>query len=161
MRRDGLCTSGARGINNLNKFENTVEIFKQIHPDSVLLFQFGNFYRAYGRDSLILAYMFSYKLTEIQGIKNCGFPRAGLNKVMTTLEDNCINYIILNKCDKYNEEDKQNFKSKNKYMEIYEKAKAYLSEKNRVDRIYKTMLENIGKEQNKERLREVEKIIYG
>ena len=127
----------------MKKLNNTVMIFKEIHPDSVLLFKFGNFYRAYGKDSLILAYVFSYKLTEVQGIKTCGFPTAGLNKVMAKLEENYISYIILNKSDKYNEEYRENFKTKNKYTEIYEKSRKYLSIKNRMDKVYQEMLKNI------------------
>lgn len=62
-------------------------------------------------------------------MKTCGFPKASLNKVMTKLEKNNINYIILNKCNKYSKEYEENFKSKNKYLQFYEKAKKYISVK--------------------------------
>ena len=142
-------------------FENTVKVFKEIHPQFILLFQFGNFYRAYGRDSLILAYIFGYQLNEVQNMKTCGFPKAALNKVMTQLEENSISYIILNKCDQYAEEHKENFKSKNKYMSIYEKAKKYLSIKNRIEKIHKNLIENIDKEEVKEKIKKIEEVLYG
>ena len=152
---------GALGEKTLSNFENTVKIFKEIHPQKILLFQFGNFYRAYGRDALIVSYIFGYQLTEVQNMKTCGFPKAALNKVMTKIEENNISYIILNKCDQYNEEHEENFKSKNKYMQMYEKAKKYLSVKNRSEKIYKNLLNNIDKEDVKEKIKRIEEVLYG
>lgn len=126
-----------------------------------MLFRFGNFYRAYGRDATILAYVFGYQLTEVQNMKTCGFPKAALNKVMTKIEENSISYIVLNKCDQYAVENEENFKSKNKYMVVYEKAKKYLSVKNKIENIYKNLLENIDKEEIKEKLKRIEEIVYG
>lgn len=70
----------------LSDFENTVKTFKEIHSQRILLFKFGNFYRAYGRDAVIFAYIFDYQLTAVQNMKTCGFPRTALNKVMTKIE---------------------------------------------------------------------------
>lgn len=142
-------------------FENTVKIFKEIEPKYILLFKFGNFYRAYGKDSLIVSYIFGYQISELQKMKTCGFPQTAINKVITKLEKEEINYIILNKANQYNEEDKVNFKNKNKYLEFYEKAKKYISVKNRIDRIYKNMIENISKEGIKEKLIKIEEVLYG
>lgn len=72
-----------------------------------------------------------------------------------------MSYIVLNKCDQYAVENEESFNSKNKYMIVYEKAKMYLSVKNRIENIHTNLLENIAKEDIKEKIKRIEEIVYG
>ena len=44
---------------------------------------------------------------------------------------------------------------------MYEKAKKYLSVKNRIEKIYKNLLDNIDKEDVKEKIKRIEEVLYG
>ena len=78
------------------KVENTVKLFKEIHPETVLLIKVGSFFHAYGKDSYILAYLFGYQIKKIQSnYSTCGFPLAGKAKVIAKLEEMQKIYIEL------------------------------------------------------------------
>lgn len=143
------------------KIENTIKIFKEIHPESVILIKMGTFYHAYGRDSYILSYLFNYQVKKVQyNYGTCGFPESGLNKVLSKLEEMEVSYLILNKSDNYQIIEEEDFKSKNQYNEAYNKAYSYVSKKNRIDSIYRFLLESITEEGIKEKILKVEEIIY-
>ncbi len=143
------------------KIENTIKIFKEVHPESIIMIKMGTFYHAYGRDSYILSYLFDYQVKKIQSnYSTCGFPSSGLSKVQSKLEELEVSYIILNKSENYEVVEEEDFKSKNKYNEVYNKAYGYVSKKNRIDSIYQFLLESIAEENIKEKLARVEEIIY-
>ena len=143
------------------KIENTIKIFKEIHPESVIMIKMGTFYHAYGRDSYILSYLFGYQAKKIQSnYSTCGFPSSGLSKVLSKLEELEVSYIILNKAENYEVVEEEDFKSKNKYNEMYNKAYGYVSKKNRIDSIYQFLLESISEEKIKEKIVRIEEIIY-
>lgn len=143
------------------KIENTIKIFKEVHPESLIMIKMGTFYHAYGKDSYILAYLFGYQVKKVQtNYSTCGFPSSGLSKILSKLEELEISYIILNKSDNYEVEEEQNFKSKNKYNEMYNKSYSYVSKKNRIDSIYQFLLESITEERIKEKIVRIEEIIY-
>ena len=133
------------------KIENTIKIFKEIHPDSLIIIKMGTFYHSYSRDSYILSYLFGYQVKKIQNnYSTCGFPSSALNRVMSKLEELQISYMILNKNENYEVTDEQDFKTKNKYNEMYDKAYNYVSKKNRIDSIYQYLLESIAEDRIKE-----------
>ena len=90
----------------------------------------------------------------------CGFPSSGLSKVLSKLEELEVSYIILNKAENYEVVEEEDFKSKNKYNEMYNKAYGYVSKKNRIDSIYQFLLESISEEKIKEKIVRIEEIIY-
>lgn len=83
------------------------------------------------------------------------FPKTAYNKVISKLENNKINYTILDKRNNYEEEEKSNNKNLNKYAEFYEKAKNEISLKIRIEKIQKYLLET----KDKETIFQIEKVI--
>ncbi|MCI9366543.1 MAG: hypothetical protein HFJ54_08695 [Clostridia bacterium] len=143
------------------RIENTIKIFKEIHPESVILIKMGTFYHAYGRDSYILSYLFNYQIKKVQSnYSTCGFPDSGLNKVLSKLEEMEISYLILNKSDNYQVIEEEDFRVKNNYNEVYNKAYNYVSKKNRIDGIYQFLIESIAEEKIKEKIIRIEEIVY-
>ena len=69
-----------------------------------------------------------------------------LNKVTSILENKKINYLVVDRSHSYEEDDKVDFKD-NKYQEIYEKAKKYVTAKMRLENISRYILNNIENEQ--------------
>ena len=139
-----------------------VSTIKKIHPDSVILVEIGKFYHVYGKDALILSYIFKYKLAETKekNICTCAFPKTSYAKVISTLENKKINYIILDRRNNYDVDEKSDNKNLNTYTKWYEKAKIFINIKNRAQNIYKYIMENYEKENIKEKIKEIEKIIY-
>ena len=143
------------------KIENTIKIFKEIHPESIILIKVGTFYHAYSRDSYILSYMFGYQIKKIQiNYNTCGFPSSALNMVKSKLEESEISYLVLSKSENYEVVDECDFKSKNKYDVMYNKAYNYISVKNRIDSINQFLLESIYESNIRERISKIEEIIY-
>lgn len=135
---------------------NIVENVKKIHKLYVILIRIGNFYNCYGRDAYVISYLLGYKITLLDSnIYTCSFPKSAINKVLSILESNKINYIILDKRNNYDVENKINFKNLNKYEEIYIKAKAKIATRMRIEKIYKYLLSC----QNEKLIYEIENII--
>ena len=126
--------------------KSIVDVVKKIHREYVVLVKEGSFYHVYGRDAYIISYLFRYKIKEIEGIKACGFPKNSINKVISKLETNKLNYLILDRRNNYDVEKISDNKNLNKYTKIFEKAKIYINYKTRIDRINSFMLENIDKD---------------
>lgn len=143
------------------KVENTVKMFKEIHPEDLILIKIGTFFQSFGKDAYVLSYLLGYQLKPIaQNYSMCGFPKSGLAKVLSKLEEMNINYIVLDKSDNYNEMEKEGFKGKNQYNLMYAKAHKYISKKNRIDAIYQYLIENISLEDMKEKITKIEEIIF-
>jgi len=73
----------------------------------------------------------------------CGFPLAAKARVIAKLEEMQISYLIINKADNYEVSDEEDYKSKNKYEEVFNKAHKYVTKKNRIDSIYQYFIEYI------------------
>ena len=143
------------------KIENTIKVMKEINPHKIILVKVGTFYHAYGKDSYILSYLFGYQLKKIENnYSTCGFPVSAINKISTNLEDYKISYILLSKSNNYEEEAEEDFKNDNRYIEFYEKAKKYIVRKNRIEEIYRYLIENINDDEIKEKINKITEIIY-
>lgn len=143
------------------KINNTIKVMKEIEPNSILLVKAGSFYNAYGKDTYILSYLFGYQIKNIENTFNtCGLPTTALNKVLKQLEENKINYLVVNKTLNYEVENKIEFKKENKYSEIYEKSYKYVLKRNRINSIYNYLLENINSDNLKEKLSKIEDVLY-
>ena len=142
------------------KITNTIKVMKQINPETIILLKVGEFYYQYGKDSYIISYLFSYKLKKIENnIPFSGFPKSALYKVLTKLEEKELSYIIVDKSLNYEVIEKEIFKS-NKYKEFYSKAHKYILNKNRIDNIYKYLIKNINKQNIKDKILEIEEVLY-
>lgn len=136
---------------------NVITSIKEVHREYVLLVKIGSFYYCYGKDTYILAYLLKYKINIVEkNIYSCSFPKVAYNKVISTLEDKKINYLVLDKKDNYSIEEKSNNKNLNKYKDVYIRAKEELVNKFRIEKIYKYLLENI---QDKKIISEMENLI--
>ena len=83
---------------------------------SVVIRKSGGFYNIFDDDAIVISYLTGYKL--VGG--RCGFPINSINKVTNILENNSVNYIVKENME---EKDNKNYKSKNKYNKVLEKAK--------------------------------------
>lgn len=141
---------------------NIVANIKQIHSEDIVLISIGKFYYAYGKDAYILSYMFQYKLIEINGTKvlSCAFPKQSFPKVIAKLENSKINYIVVDRRNNYEVEEKSDNKNLNTYSKWLEKAKKYINIKIRADKIYNYIMENVEKDTIKEKIRKMEEITH-
>lgn len=135
-----------------------IKEIKRLYMNYVAIIKIGNFYHVYGKDSYILAYLFGYKLRNIEeNCSTCGFPSTSLAKVKAKLEQKKINYIIIDRRNNYDVDEISDNKNLNIYQETFEKAKNYINVKTRVDAIYEKLLRSI---KSKEITQEVKKDIY-
>lgn len=117
---------------------NIVKNIKQVHPENIILIKIGKFYYSYSKDAYIISYIFGYKLKNIEeNIKVCAFPVFILNKIMAKLEENKINYIIIDRRNNYEVDEKSDNGKLNKYNLYLEKSKKYIKFSTQIDDILK------------------------
>lgn len=141
------------------KVNETIKTMKQINPEVILIVKIGEFYYLYGKDSYIFSYYFKYKIKKAENnIPVCGFPLTALNKVLTKIEEENLNYIIVDKCLNYEvlEEYKE---KKNNYNIVFSKANNYIKKKNKIDEIYNKLLNQIENKNINEKILKVEEIV--
>lgn len=138
---------------------NIVENVKKIHPEYVVFVNIGKFYYTYRRDSYIISYLFNYKLNKFDNISRCGFSDNSINKVIAKLEQNKINYIVLDRKNNYDVVNKLNNKNLNNYNKIFEKSKININLKKRIDNINMYLYSNLNNSQINKILTNMEKII--
>lgn len=137
-----------------------VKDIKQIHPENIIFIKIGKFYYSYSKDAYIISYIFNYKLKSIEeDIKVCAFPVFTLNKITAKLEENKINYMVIDRRNNYEVDLKSENGNLNKYNIFLEKAKKHIKQKNKIEEIYNYLISNIEKEENKQTIKEIEKII--
>ena len=103
---------------------------------------------------------FGYKLKKLeQNLTTCGFPIDSIPKVMARLEEKKINYVILDRRNNYEEDEKSDNKNLNTYDEIYENARIYVNLKKRIDQIYEKLIEDIETNEIKRKIIEIEDIV--
>ena len=140
---------------------NIIKVAKQVHQEYIILIKTGGFYHAYGKDSYIISYLFGYKTKQIEeNYSTCGFPESAINKVMATLENKKINYMILDRKNNYDTDTKENYKNLNNYQKVYEKAHKYVTLQKRIDNICEVLQGKIEEENFKELLKTLEEKIY-
>ena len=125
------------------KYETTIKVIKEIHPNDIIFLNVGQFYHCYGKDAVIISYLFDYSIKKLDNNYDCGFPVTAINKIRTRVEEQKINYLVVNKADNYEVYEEENFKSENSYMQIYNKAHKYINRKNRIVDIYNYLMDNI------------------
>ena len=134
-----------------------VENVKEIHKEYVVLIKVGNFYYTYGRDSYIISYIFQYKINLLKNnIYSCAFSQNAIHKVTAKLENEKINYLILDRRNNYQVDEKCNHKNLNRYNKYYEKAKTEISSRMRIEKIYQYLLDN---KSNKDLIAQMEKVM--
>lgn len=123
-----------------------IEIMEKEFPNYIIMFEKGSFCNVYCEDSYVISYLLDYKIKQLGTDVSCGFPKNSLNKVRSILENKKINYLVVDRSHSYEEDDKVEFKD-NKYQEVYEKAKKYVTAKMRLENISRYILNNIENEE--------------
>ena len=142
------------------KVVNIVKAIKQIHPEYIVLIKIGKFYYSYSKDAYIVSYIFNYKLKIVEeNIRVCAFPVFILNKIMAKLEENKINYIVIDRRNNYEVDEKIDNGNLNKYNFYLEKSKRYINQKSRIEEIYNYLFYNIEKNENNKLIKEIESLI--
>ena len=77
--------------------KNRYEYYKIKYKEYIILIKSGNFYVALQQDAIVLNDIFKYKLNISNNIIKVGFPINTLNKILKTLDNININYIVLDK----------------------------------------------------------------
>lgn len=131
-----------------------IETIKEIHKEDLVLVKVGTFYTAYGKDAYIINYMFNYKLNKTQDVYTSAFPIPSLAKVTAILEQNKINYIVLDRRNNYDVEQEMNNKNLNKYQKFLELAKIKVRKNKRIEQIMEYLKED------EDLIEEVEQLIY-
>ena len=134
---------------------------KEIHPEVVVLVKIGKFYNVYLKDAYIISYLFGYKLRDMEkDVKSAGFPEVSLKRVIATLENKKIDYMILDRRNNYDADEKFENGNLNKYNEIYNKAKKHFNILARIENISNYLHNNINKKETINILKRMEQIIY-
>lgn len=136
---------------------NIVKNVKELYPKYVTIIRVGSFYYCYGKDCYIMSYLMKYKINILKdNIYSCSFPKNAINKVMAILEQEKINYFVLDRRNNYEVEEKSNNGNLNTYDKKYELAKKQISTKMRIERINNYLIQNF---QDKELINNIEKVI--
>lgn len=142
------------------KYENTIKVIKEIHQNDIIFLKIGQFYHCYGKDAVIISYLLDYSIKKLENNYDCGFPVTAINKVKAIIEEQKINYLVVNKADNYEVYEEEDFKNENTYIQIYNKSHKYINRKNRITEIYNYLIENINSDSIREKINEVEEILY-
>lgn len=138
---------------------NMVKTIKKVYPSCVVPIKIGNFYHVYGKDAYIFSYLLGYKLVEKEGIPCCGFPINAISKVENILEKRKVNYIVVDRRNNYEEEEKYINKQENNYDKIFEKSKQTIDRVLKIQKINQFLIQHKEDEKIEEILERMEKII--
>lgn len=136
-----------------------VKKVKEIHPDYVTIVNIGKFYYTYGKDSYIVSYLLGYKLNMYEDVSRCGFTDNSINKVMAKLEQNKINYLLLDRKNNYDVDKKFDNKNLNSYDKIFKKAKDKIYTIKRIDAINSYLYANADNKEIGEILNRMEEVL--
>ena len=138
-----------------------IEEIKELHPDFLCLYKVGSFYHAYGRDASIMSFLFDYKIKELgNNHKECGFPIGAVSKVTAKLQNSNLSYLLIDRRNNYDVDEKEDYKEDNRYSRIFERANKYVNRKKRINNISQYLEENIEKENLTKILTRMEEIMY-
>jgi len=134
---------------------------KEIHPENVAIVKIGTFYNVYAKDAYIVSYLFGYKLRDVEkNVKSCGFPEMSLRKVIAGLENKNINYMLLDRRNNYEVDEKfEQDGNLNKYNELYNKAKKHFNVADRIENISQYLYDNMNKKDLPGVLKKIEGVI--
>ena len=132
---------------------------KNVHPEDITMVKVGKFYRVYGKDVYIIAYLFKYKISEENDIMVSGFPTSSIKKIEARLENKKINYIVLDRKDNYAVNERTDFKNLNTYQKHFNLSKTYVSNVRRIENINEYLLNLANKDELKILLKDIEECI--
>ena len=69
--------------------------YKTNYNEFIIIIKSGNFYEVIDKDALIVNKLFGYKISKLSDTIKCGFPITSIEKVVNILNEQYINYIII------------------------------------------------------------------
>lgn len=137
--------------------ETILNSIKTVHKCAVIIIRTGTFCNVYGQDAYIISYLLGYKIRTIQNnIISTGFLKELINKVIAKLEHKKIDYLVLDRRNNYEVEEKSINNNLNTYKKIIIDKKSYINAKIRIENINKYLLKNLN---NKQLIEKIEKVI--
>lgn len=77
-----------------------IKYLKKENDNRCILIKNGYFYQVFNNDALIIKYLFDFKITYLNDdIKRVGFPKTNIDKVINKLDDEKINYTVIDDVD--------------------------------------------------------------
>lgn len=133
---------------------------KDVHPDYIMLFKSGTFYKTFGRDAYILGAMFNYNIHIVnENVTTCGFPISAEKRIRTKLEENQINYKIMDPRNEYNVDVSEDYKNLNNYEKEFKKDFTIIKQRKIITRIAEELSLYIDKQNFKEIIRKIEDVL--
>lgn len=133
---------------------------KDVHPNYIMLFKSGTFYKAFGKDAYILGAMFNYNIHIVnENVTTCGFPITAEKRVRTKLEESKINYKIIDPRNDYKVDISEDYKNLNNYEDEFKKDFTIIKQKKVITRITEELTLYIDNPNFKEIIRKIEDIL--
>ena len=136
-----------------------VKKIKLVHSNCMVLVKIGNFYHVFSKDAYIISYLLNYRIKLMENVPCCAFPVVSLRKVEAILENNKIDYLIVDKRNNYEVEEQQWNKKDNRYERVFKKAYISVSYTIRIQKIYDQLMQEKDKENIVEKLEKIERIL--
>ena len=130
------------------------EMYKRQYNNYVILFKQGNFYLSINDDALVLNNLFNYKIKAVTNYIKAGFPLKSIDKVINILENNTINFLIIDK----NIIDKKKYPNNN-YFNYLNKDSNFEFILSRINKIDQTLKDNLLNSNIENLLSHIERII--
>ena len=124
------------------------------YREFLILIKFGNFYECFEKDAFILNELFNYKINRIGSSFKAGFPVNSLNSIISVLDTNKINYLVVTE----NELIKKKYPSNN-YLKYKFDMEEVLYNYLRVEKISKYLETNITDDKLGDKLIKIERIV--
>ena len=133
---------------------------KDVHPNFLILYKSGTFYKTFGKDAYIIGAMFDYNVHIVnQNIPTCGFPMSAEKRVRAKLEENKINYKIVDPRNEYSVDVSEDYKNLNEYENELKKDFTLIKYKKIINRITEELTMNMNKPDFKDIIRKIEDIL--
>lgn len=133
---------------------------KDVHPNFLILYKSGTFYKTFGKDAYIIGVMFDYNVHIVnQNIPTCGFPMSAEKRVRAKLEENKINYKIVDPRNEYSVDVSEDYKNLNEYENELKKDFTLIKYKKIINRITEELTMNMNKPDFKDIIRKIEDIL--
>ena len=150
-------------MNNYDEVIKFIMKLKKEFPKVICIVANGGFYNVYGKDAIIVGYIRSYKVYnieanvngKIQEIPKTGFPAKALNEVIEVLNKKRLSYIIRKVSNTSILECEKKIYNNANYDRLYETGKKYLGIKQNIQQVNKIMNEHFKDEGFSEVLEEI------
>lgn len=139
---------------------NIAKKIKEVHPNSIVIYKSGAFYKVFGKDAYILSGIFDYQIKMVENnIATVGFPLRIIMNVRTKLEELKINYMLIDQRNNYDVDITEDFRNLNNYEEEFKKAYTKVKHRKNIEHIVRELELIIDKDNFKDIIRKIEDLI--